>query len=350
MLQKRIRAYGVQIGTMPTGPRNKITDVPGVRVGHATVDTPSHKTGATVILPCARNIFLHKLVGASFVWNGFGKSLGLVQLDELGTLETPIALTNTLNVGLVHDALVEYTLLRCRADGVEPVSLNPVVGECNDSRLNRIAERAVRAEQVFQAIDSACEDFAEGDVGAGKGTTCYGWKSGIGSASRVLTLDGRTYTIGALVQTNFGRSEDLMIAGRPVGRELIELQRREEEDKGSVMTVVATDLPVSDRQLRRILRRAAVGLARTGAQVSNGSGEVMLGFSTAQTVEDAGPAVRTYEMLGEGHLDGAFRATIEAVEEAVLNSLATARSVTGYDGARFASIAPYLERLYGAGC
>lgn len=347
MAQKRIRAYGVHIGTMPTGPRNQITDVPGVRVGHATVDTPAHKTGVTVILPCAHNLFTQKLIAAGFVWNGYGKTLGLVQLDELGTLETPIALTNTLNVGLVHDALVEYTLRRCRADGVEPVSINPVVGECNDSRLNRIAERAVQAEQVFAAIDSASEDFAEGDVGAGKGTTCYGWKSGIGSASRRLELDGRTYTVGALVQTNFGRSEDLMIAGRPVGRALAAQQRREEEDKGSVMTVLATDLPVSDRQLRRILRRAAVGLARTGAQVSHGSGEVMLGFSTAQTVSDDGPAVRVYSMVGEGRLDEAFRAAIESVEEAVLNSLAAAQSVTGYDGTRYESIAPYLEQFYG---
>lgn len=170
MSQKRIRDYGVIVGELPTGKLNKITDVKGVRVGHCTIDNEEHKTGVTVIMPCEDNIFANKMLASSFVWNGFGKTAGLVQIEELGTLETPIALTNTLNVGLVHDGLVEYMVQRCEQDGVTMKSINPIVGECNDSHLNNICKRAVKQEHVFEAIESASEDFAMGDVGAGKGT------------------------------------------------------------------------------------------------------------------------------------------------------------------------------------
>lgn len=180
MQQKRIRDYGVCIGELPTGRYNKITDVKGVKVGHCTVDTPEHKTGVTVVLPCEDNIFANKMLASSFVWNGFGKTAGLVQIEELGTLETPIALTNTLNVGLVHDGLVEYMVRRCQQDEVPMKSINPVVGECNDSYLNNICQRAVNQEHLLQAVENACEDFELGDVGAGKGTICHGFKGGIG--------------------------------------------------------------------------------------------------------------------------------------------------------------------------
>ena len=180
----KARDIGLTIGRLPSGALDNLADVPGVRVGHATIDNARHKTGVTVVLPCAENPFTNKSVAASFVLNGFGKTLGLVQIDELGTLETPIALTNTLNVGIVHDALVEYTLRRCEAEGIAVTSLNPVVCECNDASLNDIRERAVTREHVFAAIEAARADFAEGGVGCGKGTTCHGLKGGVGSGSR----------------------------------------------------------------------------------------------------------------------------------------------------------------------
>ena len=217
MYQKRINEYGITVGSLPRGQRNKITDVEGVQVGHCTIDNGENKTGVTVILPGPGNLFTDKMPAASFVWNGFGKTAGLLQVDELGTLETPIALTNTLNVGLVHDALVEYTLEQCEKDGVEMRSLNPVVGECNDSRINRIGHRAVGKKEVFAAIENASLDFDEGDVGAGKGTICHGLKGGIGSASRRILLDGKSYTLGVLVQSNHGKLEDLTVDGICLG-------------------------------------------------------------------------------------------------------------------------------------
>ena len=180
MNQKRIEDYGIRIGTLPRGPLNKITDVRGVRVGHATIQSALYQTGCTVILPSEQNVFTHKLIAASFVHNGYGKTCGTVQIDELGTLETPIALTNTLNVGLVADALVEYTVNRCREDGVHAASVNPVVGECNDASMNTIIDRPVKKQHVMEAIASAAADFEEGNVGAGTGTGCYGFKGGIG--------------------------------------------------------------------------------------------------------------------------------------------------------------------------
>ena len=209
MKQKRISDYDVNIGKMPKGELNKITDVYGVTVGHSTIRDETHNTGVTVIMPSEANIFTHKLVAASYVHNGYGKTCGTIQIDELGTLETPIALTNTLNVGLVSDALVQYTLDRCAKENVKVYSINPVVGECNDSAINAITDRAVRYEHVIQAIDCAERDFDEGNVGAGTGTQCYGMKGGIGSASRVVTLDGKPYTVGVLVQSNYGATADL---------------------------------------------------------------------------------------------------------------------------------------------
>ena len=276
----------IRCGTLPRGPKNKISDVAGVTVGHATVLGERTRTGVTVVLPGTDNVFLNKRIAAAYVHNGFGKTLGTVQMQELGTLETPIALTNTLNVGLVHDALVGYTLDRCAADGTPCFSVNPVVGECNDCTLNDIARRAVHAEHVRSAIETASADFAEGDIGAGAGTLCYGFKGGIGSASRQIEIDGERFTVGALVQSNFGRTADLVIDGRRVGEEILLRMAQApftpaQVDKGSIITVIATDLPVSSRQLYRILRRAGVGLAQTGSFMGHGSGEVMLGFSTA---------------------------------------------------------------------
>lgn len=345
-MKKRLRDYGITIGTGTPGPQNKITDVDGVTVGHCTVDTSRNKTGVTVILPCRDNPFSRKLTAAVCVQNGYGKSQGLVQIEELGTLETPIALTNTLNVGIVHDALVNYMLKVGEKDKISITSVNPVVGECNDSVLNDIALRAVGKREVMAAIDSAGEDFEEGDVGAGKGTVCFGLKGGIGSASRILSLGGQQYTVGALVQSNFGSTENLVIGHRAVGRELTDIEPAV-VDRGSIMMILATDLPVTDRQLKRMCRRAPVGLARCGSFLGHGSGDIVIGFTTANRVETGGDAaVFPLEMLKEELLDKVFPLVAESVEEAVLNSLAMASAVTGYDGTTKYSLTDvYLSRL-----
>ncbi|MBQ2992006.1 MAG: P1 family peptidase [Clostridia bacterium] len=348
MSGKRIADYGVHVGSMERGRLNKITDVPGVLVGHATIRDERHHTGVTVILPCADNMFKSKLTAASYVLNGFGKTQGLVQVDELGTLETPIALTNTLNVGKVHDALVTYMAQRCAQDRVEMRSINPVVGECNDASLSDIADRPVTQAHVMQAIESACEDFEEGCVGAGAGTVCHDLKGGVGSASRVMTIEGRTYTLGVLVQSNHGCLQELHVLERPLGREIMkkrsEAPEEQPQDLGSIMMVVATDLPVSDRQLRRILKRCSVGLARNGSYFGHGSGDVMIGFTTANRMPHGGMhRVLTHQVVTEHTLEMAFRAAAEATQEAVLNSLCAAEAVTSpINGKTYESITKYL--------
>jgi len=334
MNTKHIRDYGITVGELPTGMLNKISDLPGVTVGHYTLDNDRHKTGVTVILPAQDNLFADKMTAAVHVINGFGKTCGTVQVNELGTLETPIALTNTLNVGKVADALVGWTLERCRRENIGCFSVNPVVGETNDCGLNDIADRALGEAEVYAAIENACADFDEGDVGAGKGTSCFGLKGGIGSASRVLNLDGQNYTVGVLVQSNFGRTADLMIDGRPVG-ERIAAKIREEQaqaDKGSIMIVLGTDIPLSELQLGRVLRRVPVGLARTGSFIGHGSGDVVIGFTTANRHRPAAGAFRPMQALDDRHIDRVFRAAAEAVEESVLNSMTAADRVTGYNG------------------
>ena len=346
MQQKRIRDYGVCIGELPTGRYNKITDVKGVKVGHCTVDTPEHKTGVTVVLPCEDNIFANKMLASSFVWNGFGKTAGLVQIEELGTLETPIALTNTLNVGLVHDGLVEYMVRRCQQDEVPMKSINPVVGECNDSYLNNMCQRAVNQEHLLQAVENACEDFELGDVGAGKGTICHGFKGGIGSASRVIEIGGKEYTMGFMVQSNHGRMSDMNIAGKNIGKVIAQkiAEQKEECDKGSIIMIAATDLPVSERQLHRILKRASVGLARLGSFVGHGSGEIMIGFSTATRVRYDEQEICTREVIPEGQIDRAFRAIAECAEEAVLDSMVCAHEMTGYQDHHVFGLSDWLDK------
>ncbi len=343
MKQKRIEDYGIQIGRLPRGPRNKITDVPGVRVGHATIRDERHNTGVTVIQPSEGNIFRDRLVAASFVHNGFGKTAGTVQIDELGTLETPIALTNTLNVGAVSDAVAAWMTERCQQDGIALRSVNPVVGECNDSALNTITDRAVRAEHVYEALRSASEDFEEGGVGAGAGTTCYGMKGGIGSASRTVTLDGRTYTVGVLVQSNYGATADLQINGIPVGERISRWIRGEACDEGSIMVVLATDVPLTARQLRRVIRRCSVGIARCGSYIGHGSGEIFLGFSTANVIGPGDGDLLSLVSIREDRIDRLFRAAGEATEEAILNSMVTAGEVTAPDGHTVRSLGDFLE-------
>jgi D-aminopeptidase len=342
MERKRAREFGIRTGRMPTGPLNKITDVPGVLVGHATIRDGRHNTGVTVILPSEGNVFRDKLVAASFVHNGFGKTAGTVQIDELGTLETPIALTNTLNVGAVSDALVGYMTELCEKDGIPLRSVNPVVGECNDAGLNAIEDRAVTAEHVREAIRTACADFEEGGVGAGAGTRCYGLKGGIGSASRIVKLDGRDYTLGVLVQSNYGATADLLIGGVPAGEEIARRIREEKEDEGSIMVVLACDIPLSARQLRRVVRRCSVGIARMGSYVGHGSGEVFLGFSTANVIRSGEEDIVSFSCIREDRIDALFRAAGEATEEAILNSMLCADPVTAPDGRRVRSLREFM--------
>jgi D-aminopeptidase len=334
------------------GALDKISDVPGVLVGHCTINEGSSRTGVTVIVPAPAGVYAAKLVAASHILNGYGKTTGLVQIDELGTLETPIALTNTLNVGLVHDALVEHAIQECKAAGLDLRSVNPVVCECNDSYLNDIQNRVVTAEHVFQALRTASADFAEGDVGAGKGMSCHQLKGGIGSASRLVTMDGRTYTVGVLVLSNHGLLRDLMIQGQAVGGELLKeeglaarLGLAEAPEKGSIIIILASDLPMSDRQLGRVCRRSGIGLARLGSRMGHGSGEIAIAFSTACPVKVAETAdIRLVSVLNEEKMDTVFRASVEAVEEAVLKSMLSASRVTGRDGHFRESLGTVLPR------
>lgn len=324
----------LSIGQMPHGVRNQITDVPGVTVGHCTVDRGACHTGVTVVLPHQKNPFTQKLTAASVVFNGFGKTQGLVQIDELGTLETPIALTNTLNVGKVHDALVSWMLQRCQEDGVSLRSVNPVVCECNDSRISDIAQRLIGEEEVFSAIRAASEAFAEGAVGAGRGTVCYGMKGGIGSSSRQMVLGDETFTIGVLVQSNYGASADFRAAALPADLAAC--------DQGSIIIIVATDLPLTARQLRRILKRCSVGMARLGSYIGHGSGEIAVGFTTAPRQEQG--YFQTLRCLREDDMNIPFRAVGEATEEAILKSMLCARDDQALDGERILSLRTYLSR------
>ena len=321
----------LNIGRMEHGKRNSITDVSGVTVGHCTVDNERHKTGVTVVMPCEDDIFKRKMVAACHVLNGFGKTAGLMQIQELGTLESPIALTNTLNVGLVHDALVEYLCQTAEENGYAIRSVNPVVAECNDASLNDIRHRAIGQAEVFSAIHSASADFEQGDVGAGKGMTCHDLKGGIGSSSRIIEIGENKFTLGVLALTNHGSLKDLTVFGENIGMEIEQKIKEDTPDEGSCILILATDLPVTSRQLGRILRRCSVGLARLGSFIGHGSGEVFIGFSTANRIP-VEVDFMDIKCIHESHINEAFRAAAEATEEAILQSMLHAQTVTGYSG------------------
>jgi D-aminopeptidase len=345
----RARDFGIILGTLPPGPLNAITDVAGVRVGHATLvrDAGLVRTGVTALLPHGDNLFTAKVPAAATVFNGFGKSIGLVQIDELGQMETPILLTNTLNVGKVADALVAYMLEQNPAIGVTTGTVNPVVCECNDGYLNDIRGRHVGEQEVRIALDGASAGpLLEGNVGAGTGMTTYGFAGGIGTASRQLAQEQGGYTLGALVLANFGRRGELLIAGVPVGREL-ERQGQlpsaavempfEKREQGSIIVLLATDAPLDARQLGRLTRRVSLGLARTGTHGGHGSGDLAIAFSTAQRIpHDPTPLTHITAVLNEQNLavDALFAAVVETTEEAVINALFAAHSIQGRDGHR----------------
>ena len=333
MNQKRIADYGINIGKMERGKRNKITDVKGVKVGHCTIDTDEHKTGCSVIIPGTQNPYINRPVCSTFVINGFGKTTGLVQIEELGELESPIVLTNTLNVGLMQDALIDYMTDKCEEEGVELTSFNPVVAECNDSYLNNIVERAVKKEHLLTAFENATEDFAEGDVGAGKGMSCYQLKGGIGSASRLIEYDTKSFTLGVLVLTNHGLLEDLIINGQKMGEAIKkEVALSEEKDEGSIIILIATDVPLHARQLKRICKRTQNGIARTGSFTSHGSGEIVIAFSTGNYHQKNDGCFHKMKVLRNEHLDSLFQAVVESTEEAILNSMIGANPVKGFQG------------------
>jgi len=341
----RIRDFGVKIGSLEPGRHNCITDVQGVHVGHVTLIEgqgalrPGHgpiRTGVTAILPHKGNIFREKVKAASFVINGFGKSIGLVQVDELGTLETPILLTNTLNVGIVADALIEHMLEMNPDIGVTTGTVNPVVGECNDSFLNDIRGRHVKPEHVREALRTATDgQVQEGAVGAGTGMSAFELKGGIGSSSRIMPTQHGGYIVGVLVLSNFGRLTDLIIDGAPVGRDLSRRMGSAPAADGSIIILIATDAPVSSRQLKRMAKRATHGLAKTGSISTHGSGDIVIAFSTTNRIphyrEDMKAPVGS---VFEEDLSWLFRATAEATEEAILNSLFKAETMIGRDGNR----------------
>lgn len=345
MTQKRIADYGVQIGKMKRGKHNKITDVKGVKVGHFTIDTDEHKTGCTVIIPGTENPYINRPACSSFVINGFGKTTGLVQIEELGELESPIVLTNTLNVGLMQDALTAYMISKCGEEGIELKSFNPVVAECNDSYLNNIAERVVKQEHLFAAFENADDDFSEGDVGAGKGMSCYQLKGGIGSASRLMEYDSKSFTLGVLVLTNHGLLEDLTVNGEKIGERIkTELAVTKEKDKGSMITIIATDVPLDSRQLKRICKRVQNGIARTGSYTSHGSGEIIIAFSTGNFYHKYSSCFQNMKVLHDKHLDTLFQATSESTEEAILNSMLCAKPVIGFQGNHRNSLKQFFYR------
>ena len=336
----RTRELGIQVGVFPTGVHNAITDVSGVQVGHSTVvQAPNVRTGVTAILPHAENAYMSRVPAALHVGNGYGKLLGVTQVRELGELETPILLTCTLCVWKAADAMVEWMLGQTGMENVR--SLNAFVGETNDGRLNDIRSRPIEPEHVFAALESASGGpVAEGGVGAGAGTVAFGWKGGIGTSSRVLPSSLGGYTVGVLVQSNFGGI--LQIGGAPVGRELgqyafaNQVGHDDEYDPdtdlqewGSIMIVVATDAPLSDRNLERIARRAIMGLSRTGSYASNGSGDYVIAFSTSEQVRrSTEDEIHRYSDLSNSNVSALFEATLEATEEAIYNSLFMAESVT----------------------
>lgn len=331
LAQKRLRDYGVKVGVMKTGVLNAITDVKGVRVGQVTLDNGADMhTGVTAILPLEKNIFENKVPAAVYVGNGFGKLAGISQIQELGNIETPIVLTNTLNVAEGIAGVVEYSIEQNNCH-----SVNAVVGETNDGGVNDIQARYVKKEHVIQAIREAKGGpVEEGCVGAGTGTKAFGYKAGIGTASRVLPASMGGYTVGVLVQANFGGV--LQIAGTPIGQLMNNYDFRPQimqDVDGSCMIVVATDAPVDCRNLERMAKRAIMGLAQTGGIASNGSGDYVLAFSVAEeNLVTSNTAMYTSTVLHNDAMSGLFLATIEATSEAIWNSLFAAKDTPCADG------------------
>ncbi len=333
---------GITIGKLKKGKKNLITDVQGVKVGHVTLNDGSVKTGVTAILPHGGNIFKEKVMASSYVLNGFGKSMGLLQIDELGTIETPIIMTNTLSIGVAANGLIKYMLDQNSDIGLETGTVNCVVTECNDGRLNDIRGLHVKEEHIFEAISNAAEDFEEGAVGSGTGMSCLGVKGGIGSSSRVIELDNKEYVIGAIVMSNFGNKGDLTICGQNMDDKMKEIDLRQKE-KGSIIIIIATDIPLNERQLKRVAKRSAIGIARTGSHMGNGSGDICISFTTANNLKHYSDSdIIDTKMVYDENIDIVFRGAIESVEEAVISSLYHADTTIGRDNKMSKSLREYL--------
>jgi D-aminopeptidase len=340
------------IGTLPSGTLGTIADVAGVTVGHCTLAEGALQTGVTVIRPHQGDPFIDKVPAAASVINGFGKSIGLVQVEELGTLETPVALTNTFGVAALAQAQIRAAIRANPRIGREWSTVNPLVFECNDGYLNDIQALAVTEQHFNDAFDNASTQVASGAIGAGRGMSCFDLKGGIGNASRVVDVAGNGYTVGALVLANFGRLPMLTIDGTPLGRVLAERARAAQAaadaaaagataakpEQGSIIMIVATDAPLDARQLKRLSLRAAAGLARTGSVYGHGSGDIALAFSTAYTVPHAADFVTLPPLVADARLDPLFRACADSVEQAIVDALWSAVSVTGRDGHRRLSL------------
>ena len=336
----------VKIGSIETGKKNNICDVPGVLVGHTTIIDGVNKTGVTAILPHSGNMFQKKVVGASYVFNGFGKSVGLMQLDELGAIETPIILSNALSASKVANGLISYMLKDNPEIGVTTSTVNPLVLECNDGSINQTQNRIVTENDIFNAIDKASSVFEQGAVGAGTGMRCHGFKSGIGSASRIIKIKDKEYVLGVLVNSNFGRSNgiDLIFKGRHLGPLIKNYNLEQETDKGSIIVVIATNAPLDNRQLKRVAARAIIGIGRTGSFGGNGSGDVFVSFSTSNNVMHFNDDVEEQIIrIPDSYIDKFFEATVEATEESVLNSLLYAKGMKSYNGKYFKSLMEYKE-------
>lgn len=346
----------LKIGQLPTGPLNAITDVKGVRVGHYTLSEREIQTGITVIFPHEGNVFKEKLIGASYVINGFGKSIGLVQVDELGTIESPIALTNTFAVGRVATGLIQHMLDQNPDIGLATGTINPLVFECNDGLLNDIRGLHIQEKHVPLAIENAQIEFEQGAVGAGTGMCTFSLKGGIGSSSRVVKIDVHDYTVGVLILSNFGRLSTLTIDGEKTGEHISQQINQQtekasanceptepEKEKGSMIAIIATDIPMNDRQLKRLCKRVPAGMARTGAYFGNGSGDIVLAFSTATKIpHDMTSPVLIVPQIHENKIDTVFGAVIEATEEAILKSMFHAKTVKGRKEREVKSITEYL--------
>mgnify|MGYP001198558719 CR=1 FL=1 len=325
----RVRDFGLIPGRLSPGSLNAITDVPGVAVGHTTlIQGDSVRTGVTALLPHPGNLFQEKVAAGVATINGFGKAVGFEQIRELGVIETPILLTNTLNVSQVADALVTYMLRHNPDIGLTTGSINPVVGECNDQFLNDLRGRHVTAEHVFAAIETATGGgVAEGNVGAGTGTLCFQFKGGIGTASRRVDA----FTVGALVQTNYGSRAELLFLGAPIGQHLLD-EAMPQTGGGSIMLVIATDAPLDARQLTRLANRSAYALGRTGSVGQHGSGDFAIAFSTTNRTSHTPDTRINPPLVRDDALDPIFAAVVESLEEAILNALLAAETLTGRNG------------------
>ncbi|MCD6450509.1 MAG: P1 family peptidase [Thermotogaceae bacterium] len=326
MGRKRLRNYDVKVGKFPTGRRNLITDVPGVKVGNFTLikENPVFRTGVTVVFPADDCIYNLRIFASSFVMNGYGKSTGLIQIEELGLLETPIFITSTLNVGKVWDAAVEYILSKVK----DAKSINPVVMECNDLKVSQSELRPVGKDEVFKAIENASVEFELGNVGAGTGMVTFGFKGGLGSSSRVVG----EYTVGALVVSNFGRKEDF--SG---------YADENTEETGSIIVVVATNAPLIPNQLKRIAKRGAIGIMKAGGRATHGSGDIILAFSNAVKIPRKTNQLNVKYIPDDSKIfQDLMDATIETVEEAIYDALLCAEDMRGRDGRIWKAIEPEI--------